>query len=54
MELDKHLLHMTVSIGLSGIDARQETDIEPWLERADQAMYRAKEQGRNRVVCFED
>jgi diguanylate cyclase (GGDEF)-like protein len=54
MELDEQLLHLSVSIGLSGIDARQETDIEPWLERADQAMYRAKEQGRNRVVCFED
>jgi len=54
MEFDEQLLHLSVSIGLSGIDARQETDIEPWLERADQALYRAKEQGRNRVVCFKD
>jgi diguanylate cyclase (GGDEF)-like protein len=54
MEFDEQQLHLSVSIGLCGIDAQRETAIEPWLERADKAMYRAKEQGRNQVVCCAD
>jgi diguanylate cyclase (GGDEF)-like protein len=42
------LLQVTVSIGVSRID---DGDIAAALSAADRAMYRAKEQGRNRVVC---
>jgi len=41
----------TLSIGLVEIDGRQ--DSRTIMSQADAAMYKAKEQGRNRVVCFE-
>lgn len=50
MELDEQHLHLTVSIGLSGIEARENPAIDYWLKRADQALYRAKEAGRNQVI----
>ncbi len=45
-------LGVTVSIGLSAF-APGETDAGPLLGRADRALYRAKDQGRNRVVVAE-
>lgn len=45
-------LAVTVSIGLSGF-APGEADAVALLGRADQALYQAKEQGRNRVVVAE-
>ena len=43
---------ITVSIGaLYGADA-DVSDIEKWLAYADQALYLAKEKGRNRVICW--
>ncbi|WP_271103121.1 GGDEF domain-containing protein [Pseudomonas tohonis] len=41
-------LQSTVSIGLVQID--DEAPLEAWLERADTALYRAKSEGRNRLV----
>lgn len=41
-------LHVTVSIG--GASAQHNDDAFSLLERCDQAMYRAKQEGRNRVV----
>ncbi len=44
--------HMTVSIGtLYGQDA-DTADVEKWLNFADQALYAARENGRNQVVCW--
>lgn len=40
----------TVSIGVA-MRAPGEDDVEEVLKRADQALYKAKEGGRNRVVC---
>lgn len=39
---------MTVSIGVS--QAREGEDMKDWVARADSALYRAKEAGRDRVV----
>ncbi|WP_068830050.1 diguanylate cyclase [Pseudomonas sp. BMS12] len=42
-------LQITLSIGLAGYSPRQ-LDASHWLRDADQALYQAKHQGRNRVV----
>lgn len=46
--VDSLNLKVTVSIGASTL-AEQESDITPMLARADQALYTAKANGRNRV-----
>jgi diguanylate cyclase (GGDEF)-like protein len=42
------LIPVTVSVGLAYL-SKEDVDIEGLLARADQALYQAKEQGRNRV-----
>jgi len=43
---------ITVSIGVTGYD-QQVTDHHVFIERADKALYKAKEGGRNRVIVFD-
>ena len=45
-------LRVTVSVGLAVLRPDDDT-VFPLLNRADRALYRAKEQGRNRVECDE-
>ena len=45
-------IHITVSIG-AALCPIQTSDAEELVEKADQAMYRAKEMGRNRTVLAE-
>jgi len=40
---------VTLSFGVAGLPAAG--DAEAWLNLADQALYRAKRGGRNRVEC---
>ena len=42
-------VHFTISLGVSTVEIMTETSVEPALKRADDAMYLAKEAGRNRV-----
>jgi len=42
-------INFTVSLGISQIDIRNEMNIEKALKRADDALYEAKENGRNQV-----
>ncbi|MEK7207580.1 MAG: GGDEF domain-containing protein [Pseudomonadota bacterium] len=43
--------HKTVSIGVAGISSGESVDTI--INRADKAMYYAKQHGRNRVCCYE-
>jgi diguanylate cyclase len=52
IEHDGALIHATVSIGVTALLA-QDGDIDAVLHRADQALYMAKQDGRNRVVGME-
>ncbi|MGB1238617.1 MAG: GGDEF domain-containing protein [Pseudomonadales bacterium] len=45
-----HVGHKTVSIGLTQLDA--DDSLDSLIKRADQALYQAKEQGRNTIVCL--
>ena len=35
-----------------GVSLYEEEDVEGFIEKADKALYRAKEKGRNQVVVF--
>ena len=44
----------TISVGIAMFDGERDVGSETVLVAADQAMYRAKEEGRDRVVLFQD
>ena len=48
MAVNGQLLKVTVSQG--GAQLTKADDLGTWLKRADQALYEAKRNGRNRVV----
>lgn len=42
-------LKFTISLGVTAIDLEKESDIDTALQRADNALYEAKNSGRNKV-----
>jgi Response regulator containing a CheY-like receiver domain and a GGDEF domain len=42
---------ITISFGLAGFE--KEDTVESVFERADKALYQAKEQGRNRCIIYD-
>jgi two-component system cell cycle response regulator len=45
-----HEIHVTISIGMAATTGKSDS-AEDLLHRADQALYRAKHEGRNRVIA---
>lgn len=51
VEHEGHTITFTVSVGLA-VFSNQHRSAMQWLEMADQALYEAKQSGRNRVISF--
>jgi len=48
---DGNTLSFTVSVGLAMVTA-EDKNLDKLMQKADLALYQAKEQGRNRVVVY--
>ncbi len=48
---DRQAVTISVSVGVAGLD-QQIIDSQSLIKRADEALYEAKQKGRNRVVVF--
>jgi diguanylate cyclase (GGDEF)-like protein len=42
--------HLTISIGVATLDPTRDRMLDDWVRRADAALYRAKDNGRDCVV----
>lgn len=51
LRIAEHQIPITLSIGVAAVRPADEGTSEQLLKRADSALYRAKQKGRNRVVC---
>ena len=54
LTIDENTIKYTVSIGISSLNSDKDSDVSMILQRADAAMYEAKESGRNRCVIFKE
>ncbi len=54
LTIDGHTIKYTVSIGISSLNSDRDSAVSMILQRADAAMYEAKESGRNRSVIFKE
>lgn len=52
IECGETTISVTVSLGVAEIDLEQDQSIEDVIRRADQALYKAKQSGRNHAVSF--
>ncbi len=46
--------HVTISCGVASIIPYEDAQLEHLLKSADEALYKAKKQGRNRVACADE
>lgn len=53
LQLDEYVLQMSASIGVTFYPQRQPLEADQLLRQADQAMYLAKQGGKNRYQCFD-
>ncbi|MDD5174358.1 MAG: diguanylate cyclase [Candidatus Omnitrophica bacterium] len=51
--LDQHL-KITISLGVTSFEGHGEMDAEEFISRADKALYKAKELGRNKIETYEN
>jgi hypothetical protein len=49
---DGQVVQFTASLGVASLDKEDDYEVEPLLQRADRALYAAKNAGRNRVVTL--
>ena len=54
MDADGHDIGVTVSVGYATLIPNDSMDPKSLIGAADEALYRAKSDGRDRVVGFED
>ena len=52
IQIDQGIVKVTISLGLACMDPDQVLPLDGLINCADQAMYMAKQQGRNRVVAW--
>ena len=48
----EHTLNVTISLGIAEVSSEQESALS-WLEQADQALYKSKQNGRNRATLYQ-
>lgn len=51
---DGRVVKVTISAGVAGFQDTYEGSVRKFVEKADQGLYRAKDTGRNRVVCLDE
>ncbi|MCK4277690.1 MAG: GGDEF domain-containing protein, partial [Desulfurellaceae bacterium] len=52
--IDDKGLTVSISIGLTKVEPSADVDLEAAIKMADTALYKAKQQGRNRVICIDE
>jgi diguanylate cyclase len=53
IDYEGHSLSITTSFGLSSLDSSRNIDKIEFIKEADDALYRAKNAGRNTCKCFD-